>query len=66
MSLWKLEWIRLTRTRRWIALVGVYLFLGFTGPLLARYMADILERAGGGIEVAVPEPVPADGMAQYV
>lgn len=38
MNLWRLEWLRLTRTRRLVAIVGVYLFFGLTGPLTARYL----------------------------
>lgn len=66
MSLWKLEWIRLFRTKRWIALLGVYLFFGLIGPLTARYIREILESFGGGVQVVVPEPVAADGIASYV
>ena len=65
MSLWRLEWLRLLRTRRWLVLGGVYLFFGFLGPLTARYMGEILERFGGEIQVTVPDPVPADGMVQF-
>lgn len=69
MTLWRLEWLRLARTRRGIALLGVYLFFGLLGPLTARYLAEIISAAGGDFEGAVielPPPVPADGMAQYV
>ncbi len=66
MNLWKLEWIRLVRTKRWLALVGVYVFFGLLGPLSARYLGEIVERFGGGVEVTFPPPVPADGMVQYV
>jgi ABC-2 type transport system permease protein len=66
MNLWRLEWLRLVRTRRWIALVGIYVFFGLVGPLSARYLAEIVERFGGGVEVTFPPPVPADGMIQYV
>lgn len=69
MTLWRLEWMRLTRTKRWIALVGVYLFFGLFGPLTARYLGEILDLAGGDLEgatIVLPPPVPADGMTQYV
>jgi len=65
MSLWRLEWLRLVRTRRLAALVGVYVFFGLLGPLTARYMGDILSRFGGNITVIVPDPVPADGIATF-
>jgi len=66
MSLWRLEWLRLVRTKRWIALASVYVFFGLLGPLSARYLGEIVERFGGGVEVTFPPPVPADGMIQYV
>lgn len=66
MNLWTLELRRLTRTRRWLALVGIYLFFGLTGPFLAKYLGQLLGAFGGGIEVAIPDPVPSDGLANYV
>lgn len=69
MTLWQLERIRLVRTRRLLALVGVYVFFGLVGPLSARYLAEIIGFAGGELEgatIELPPPVPADGMAQYV
>lgn len=67
MNLWRLEWLRLTRTRRLVALLGVYLFFGLTGPLTARYLSQILGSLGTeGVRVEFPEPKPADGIAQYV
>lgn len=66
MTLWRLEWLRLTRTRRIVALAGVYVFFGFVGPLTARYLPQILDRFGSGdFQVIVPDPVPADGIAQF-
>lgn len=66
MSLWRLELVRLIRTKRWIALVAVYLFFGLLGPVTARYMSDIIGQVGGGIQVIFPDPIPADGMTQFV
>lgn len=66
MTPWRLEWLRLTRTRRWVALVGVFLFFGLLGPLTARYLGEILERYGGEMQVTVPDPVPVDGITQFV
>ena len=56
------------RTKRWLALFGVYVFFGFLGPLTARYMNEILDRFGGNLEGAViqfPDPQPVDGLTQY-
>jgi ABC-2 type transport system permease protein len=66
VNLWKLEWLRLFRTRRIIGLVGVYVFFGLLGPLTARYMEQIVESFGGGIEIVIPDPVAADGITSYV
>jgi ABC-2 type transport system permease protein len=66
VSLWRLEWLRLVRTHRLTGLVAVFLLFGFTGPLTARYLEELLRRFGGGVEVRLPEPAPADGMAAYV
>ena len=68
MTLWRLEWLRLMRTKRWLALFGVYVFFGFLGPLTARYINEILGRFGGNLEGAViqfPDPQPVDGLTQY-
>ena len=66
MSLWRLEWLRLVRTYRLLALVGVFVFFGALGPLGAAYLSEIVERFGGGVRVEFPDPVPADGIAQYL
>ncbi|MDJ0664158.1 MAG: hypothetical protein QNJ75_06330 [Acidimicrobiia bacterium] len=66
MNLWKLEWVRLVRTKRIVGLLSVYVFFGFLGPLSVRYMEQILENFGGGVQITVPEPMPADGIAAYV
>ncbi len=67
MTLWRLEWLRLLRTRRWIALLAVYLFFGLAGPPVARYANVLLKRlGGGGLQVTIPPAVPADGIANFV
>jgi len=66
VNLWRLEWLRLIRTKRIVGLLGVYVFFGFLGPLSVRYMEQILENFGGGVQIVVPEPMAADGIAAYV
>jgi ABC-2 type transport system permease protein len=66
MSLWRLEWLRLVRTRRLMAIAGIYVFFGLTGPLSARYLSAIMGRVGTkGVRIEFPPPVPADGIAQF-
>jgi ABC-2 type transport system permease protein len=69
MSLMRLEILRLMRTSRWLVLGAVYVAFGLMGPLAARYMKELLDLAGGdmeGVVIEFPEPVPADGIIQYV
>lgn len=66
MNLWRLEWLRLRRTRSWIALAAVFLFFGLLGPISARYMEEILQRFAGDVSVTVPPPTPASGLEQYL
>jgi ABC-2 type transport system permease protein len=66
MNLWRLEWLRLLRTRSWIALAAVFLFFGLLGPVSARYMEAILQRFAGDVTVLLPPPTPASGLEQYL
>lgn len=66
MSLWRLEWLRLTRTHRWLLLFGVYVLFGVVGPLSARYLGAIVERFGAGVTIEAPDPRPVDGIVQFV
>lgn len=66
MTLWKVEWLRLWRTRRWIALAGVYVGFGLIGPVLARYGPQLAAHAAGNIKITLPPPTPIDGPTQYV
>lgn len=67
MTLLRLEILRVMRTRRWMLVVGMYAFFGLVGPLLARYLNEILERFGGDEIVMVGhDPQPIDGIVQFV
>lgn len=66
MTLWRLEWLRLVRTRRLLALLGVFVVFGALGPVTAAYMDVLVARFGAGMQIDFPDPVPADGIAQYV
>ena len=45
VTLWRLEWLRMTRSARGLTLVAVYEFFGLAGPLLAKYLARDPRRA---------------------
>jgi ABC-2 type transport system permease protein len=68
MNGWRLEWLRLRRSPRGIALLGVFSGYGLLGPVLARYMADLVKRMGSdsAISITVRPPVPKDGIITYV
>jgi ABC-2 type transport system permease protein len=66
MNTWRLERLRLTRSRRWMALFGVYVVFGLLGPVLARYMAQLVQRAQSEITIIVPPPQPRDGVVNYL
>jgi ABC-2 type transport system permease protein len=66
MSTWRLEWLRMTRTPRAIALGGTYLFFGLLGPVTAKYLQQIVNRVQSGMQVIVADPTPKDGIANYI
>lgn len=67
MSLWRLEWLRLTRTPRALALAVVYLLIGFIEPVATRYENQLIgNHVGNGIRIYLPPPTAADGINGYV
>ena len=60
MNLWKLEWIRLTRTGRILILLAVFFSFGVIGPLSVRYLPELLEAAGSGEVSADLPPITAE------
>jgi len=65
MSLWRLEWLRLVRTPRALALAGVFVFFGLLDPALTRYQGQIFGRLGNGVRISFPAPTPAAGITSY-
>lgn len=66
MTLWRLEILRLFRTHRIWILVAVFASFGALGPLTARFLPEIVDAVGGGVEIAVPPPSPELAMAGYL
>jgi ABC-2 type transport system permease protein len=66
MNPWRLEWLRMTRSARGITLIAVYVFFGFVGPLLAKYVAQIAKLSSSGVTIVAPPPRPADGIVNFV
>jgi len=66
MNLWQVERLRIWRTRSVWILFGVFVFFGVLGPLTARFLPAIVERAGASGELTLPPPSPELAMSQYV
>lgn len=66
MSLWRLEWLRLFRTPRALALGAVFVATGLIEPVVTRYESTLLAHVGNGVRVSAPPPTPADGLNGYV
>jgi ABC-2 type transport system permease protein len=65
MSLWRLEWLRLTRTPRALALAAAFVFFGLAEPALTRYQSQILGHVGNGVRISFPPATPAQGVSSY-
>ncbi len=64
MSPWRLEILRLWRTRRLIALAAAFGLIGLGIPLLDHSLPQILKHAStGGIKITIPPPTPAQTLA---
>lgn len=61
----RVEWLRLVRTRRWVALLAPFLLFGLTSPLLVRYQQQLVERFATGVTITFPDPTPALALEQY-
>jgi len=66
MNGWRLEWLRMIRTPRAIALGGTYLFFGLLGPVTARYLQDIVSRFQSSVQIIVSQPTPTEGITNYI
>jgi ABC-2 type transport system permease protein len=66
VTLWRLEFLRLFRTMRWIGLLASYLAFGILGPILTRYQEQIFQRLGGGLTIKAPTPTPGLAITAYL
>jgi ABC-2 type transport system permease protein len=65
MNLWRLEWLRLTRTPRAVALAAVFVFFGLLEPVLTRYQSQIFRHVGNGVRISFPPATAAQGVSSY-
>jgi ABC-2 type transport system permease protein len=65
MGPWRLELLRIWRTRRLIALAATFLILGLGSPVLTYYLPDLVKNSANGIQIILPEQTAADGIASF-
>ncbi len=68
MSTWRLEWLRLTRTPRAVALAAVFVVFGLGEPVLTKYINKIIGGADNAqrVKVIVAPPTPSEGINAYL
>jgi len=66
VTLLRLEFLRFTRTRRLIPLLAIFLLAGFGGPVLARYLPELLKnQTSDNITIIVSKARPVDGISMF-
>jgi ABC-2 type transport system permease protein len=67
-TLLRKELIESWRTMRLPVVVGLFLFVGLSSPLLARFLPEILELAAGDLagSIPIPPPTAADAVDQLL
>jgi ABC-2 type transport system permease protein len=66
VSLWRLELLRLWRTRRLVVLLGTYVIVGLGIPVLTDYLpAIVAHSSAGGLKLMVPRQTPADALVAF-
>ncbi|HXP20199.1 MAG TPA: hypothetical protein VN840_11200 [Streptosporangiaceae bacterium] len=66
MGIWRLEWLRLVRTPRALALCVIYLAFGLIEPVSTKYSAQLVHRLAPGVRITLPPVTPAAGISSYV
>jgi ABC-2 type transport system permease protein len=65
INVWRLEWRRLYRTPRAIALGVVFLAIGLIEPVVTKYENRLFAHVGNGVRITAPPPTPADALNSY-
>src|SRR6266508_2076630 len=65
MGPWRLELLRVWRTRLVIALAATFLILGLGIPVLTYYLPELIKNAGNGVRIIAPKPTPTDAIAGF-
>ena len=64
MGSWRLEWIRMWRTKRIVALVATFVLLGVAGPIVLHYLPELIKAGSkqGMQGLVVPKVQPVQGI----
>jgi len=65
MGSWRLEWTRMLRTRRLLALVATFVILGFGMPVLTYFLPDLIKSGASGLQVTVEQQTAADALRGF-
>jgi len=65
MGPWRLELVRLWRTRHAVALLATFVILGLGIPVLTYYLPDLVKHAGNGVRIIAPRQTPADAIEGF-
>jgi len=65
MSPWRLEVLRLWRTRRLIALAAPFVLLGLGIPILTKNLPELAKHSSGSVQVIAPPPTPVDALRGF-
>jgi hypothetical protein len=65
MGPWRLELLRIERTRRLVVLGATFMILGLAEPVFTYYLPEIIRHPGNGIQIIAPKPTAADGIANF-
>lgn len=65
MGSWRLEWVRMWRTKRIVALVATFVLLGLAGPIALHYLPELIKAGSNrGVQGLVfPNVQPVQGIA---
>jgi len=65
MGPWRLEVLRVWRTRRLIALAATFLLLGLGVPILTYYLPELVKNGSNGLQITVPKQTPTDAVSGF-
>lgn len=54
------------RTSRLLVVTVIFVFFGLLSPVTAKYMGDLLQSLGSGVQIVLPPPTVADAMDQFL